>query len=432
MKTKARDFISPLATEDQAEAERRAMTIAVTDEVLSARQPARTLMTEHPLAKLSEARARIDRALDKWLYQLILQTIGSDLSHPRFIWSTNLARYRWFGHEFPGSGAAIDCPDNIYRNAGLDGGIRYEVTGKVNEPRPSQFTFQLTRHPKGDGFAVNDDSMRDLGALQMLTSREMDIADDGHFRITLDNSDADGRRNHIRMPEGELYLLVRDSLGDWRQIPNDLEIRRVGGSALPPPLSDADIASRVAGYLPGFVDFWLRFNDNFNGRPDINTLVPPYGRTGAWGYAATCHFRLRDDQAIVATVVDGGADYFGVQMADTWMIAPSPTEHISSYNKTQALANPDGTFTFILAPRDPGLANWIDTAGLHEGWLFFRWQGMPAGAPDPEKLLRNFQVVDSSEIEKVVPETLPAISAQQRRDEVAGRAQHWSLRVATP
>jgi hypothetical protein len=27
-----------------------------------------------------------------------------------------------------------------------------------------------------------------------------------------------------------------------------------------------------------------------------------------------------------------------------------------------------------VAPKDPGVANWLDTTGLHEGTLFVRWQ----------------------------------------------------------
>src|SRR5690606_41305754 len=54
--------------------------------------------------------------------------------------------------------------------------------------------LQLTRHPEGLGFAVNDGSMRDLGALAMLTHRDLDIAADGSFRLTLDDTPAAGRR----------------------------------------------------------------------------------------------------------------------------------------------------------------------------------------------------------------------------------------------
>ncbi|MFA5494003.1 MAG: hypothetical protein WC247_04425 [Porticoccaceae bacterium] len=328
-------FSSPLATAYQATVERRALRIIDDPRVAEARVRARELMAAHPLAARPGAAAGIDRVLDKWLVQLTLQTIGGDVSAPGFIWGTNLTDYHWFGRDFPGSAAAIDCPDNIYRNAGLEGAVQYQVTGQVLAGGPAQFTFQLTRHPEGDGFAINDDSMKDLGALHMLTSRDMDIAADGRFSISLDSAPAGGRRNHIQLPAGRLYLLVRDSLSDWRQVANRIDIRRTGGAALPAPMDDGAIAAATAGYLPGFVDFWLRFNDGFNGRPAVNTLVPPYGRTGAWGYAAACRFHLNDDEAMVVTVRDGDADYFGVQVADTWMIAPSPTGHIASYNAAQ-------------------------------------------------------------------------------------------------
>lgn len=423
-------FVSPLATAEQAAVERQALRILASHSPAldQARDQARALMLAHPLAVRAESAARIDNALDKWLVQLLLQTIGGDLSAPRFIWGTNLEPHRWFGWEFPGSGAGIDCPDNIYRNAGIDGAMHYEVTGKVNANGPAQFTFQLTRHPEGLGFAVNDDSMRDLGALAMLTHRDLEIRADGTFSITLDGEPAGNRRNHIQLPPGRLYLLVRDSLSDWRQTPNQLSIRRTGGAALPAPLDDDAIACLCADWFPGFVDFWLRFNDHFNDNPPVNTLVPPYGRTGAWGCAAACRFHLNDDQALAIRVTDAGAEYFGMQMADIWMIAPSPSNHIASYNRSQARANPDGTFTFVLAPQDPGIANWVDSAGLHEGWLFFRWQGLPPGTEVGAAMVRDFVVLEA---ENFVT-SLPSVSLTQRRSELAKRVTEWNLRAAGP
>ncbi|MFA5547021.1 MAG: hypothetical protein WDA10_00640 [Porticoccaceae bacterium] len=425
---------SPLATPEQAAVERQALRIlAEHGELLAAaRQRARELMLAHPLAADPETAGRIDNALDKWLIQLLLQTIGGDLSTPGFIWGTNLDPHRWFGWEFPGSGAGIDCPDNIYRNAGLDGAVHYEVTGRVAANGPAQFTFQLTRHPEGLGFAVNDGSMRDLGALAMLTHRDLDIAADGSFRLTLDDTPAAGRRNHIQLPPGRLYLLVRDSLSDWGQVPNQLAIRRTGGAGLPAPLSDRELAGRTAEWFPGFVDFWLRFNDHFNGNPPVNTLVPPYGRTGAWGCAAACHFQLGDGEALVITLNDAGAEYFGIQMADAWMIAPSPSNHLASYNRTQARANPDGTLSFVLAPTDPGVANWVDSAGLHRGWLFIRWQGLPPGTEVGAAMVPRFAVVNRADLAGAVPGPLAGVDGNERQRERTRRRETWQLRVAGP
>src|SRR3546814_18421864 len=61
---------------------------------------------------------------------------------------------------------------------------------------------------------------------------------------------------------------------------------------------------------------------------------------------------------------DGGADYIGFQITDPWTLRPETVLRISSLNKTQAKPNPDGSYTYVIALQDPGVANWIDTAGL--------------------------------------------------------------------
>lgn len=125
-------------------------------------------------------------------------------------------------------------------------------------------------------------------------------------------------------------------------------------------------------------------------------------------------------------MTDGDAEYFGMQMADTWMIAPSPSRYLASYNRAQAHPNPDGTFTFVLAPRDPGIANWVDSAGLHEGWLFFRWQGLPAGTEIGAGMVRDFAVLA---VEKLASTALPAVSPSGRRSELIRRVLEWDLRA---
>ena len=44
-------------------------------------------------------------------------------------------------------------------------------------------------------------------------------------------------------------------------------------------------------------------------------------------------------------------------------------------NKHTAQKKPDGSVTIVLAHRDPGVANWLDTAGHRLGTLCFRWVG---------------------------------------------------------
>ena len=106
--------------------------------------------------------------------------------------------------------------------------------------------------------------------------------------------------------------------------------------------------------------------------------------------------------------------------------------HVTLYVTARGLTTssiPDGNRTFIISPRDPGLANWVGTAGLHEGWIQIRWQGMPPQANGSE-LLRSFRLVKLATLRSERGAGLPQRSAAQREAEMNKRTDQWRLRTA--
>jgi hypothetical protein len=49
--------------------------------------------------------------------------------------------------------------------------------------------------------------------------------------------------------------------------------------------------------------------------------------------------------------------------------------HRAHVNKHTAVYGPDGGCAIVIAARDPGRPNWLDTAGHVEGSMCFRWIG---------------------------------------------------------
>lgn len=421
-------FTSPLATAEENAGEKLTLAILKNPAVQAARQMARKLMEAHPIASKKDGQARIDYALDHWLTQLATQDVGSDVHQPRILWNATITRFTWFGHEFPGSAAGIDCPDNIYRTLALKGETDYELTGKVNPRRPAQFSFQLTPHPGADGFWTTAD-MQDIGTLQMLTDQNLEIDNDGVFRIQLGPNADTTRANTIKLPPGKNILLIRDTLSNWQQIPNQLSVRRTGGEALPArAMTEDELAQQTAAGLEQNIAFWMRYIGNFHLNSSPNTLIPPYGRSGAFGLASAAKFNLADDQAVVITVNTGNADYMGMQVTDLWGIAPSPIETISNYNRAQATANGDGSLTFIVSRQDTGYSNWVDTTGWNEGWMFFRWQGLPDGT-DKNGLILSQSVVNIQELPSVLMGAAATVSPAARKEELSRRKSEWMLRA---
>jgi hypothetical protein len=191
----------------------------------------------------------------------------------------------------------------------------------------------------------------------------------------LDRRPPAGRVNHLQIGEGAQMLAIRDSHSDWRQQATEIRIV-ANGPASPAPIPEEMLVRAAAESIVDIVAFWLEFKNTFWNTPPFNEVIGPLGRDGGWGYQAGGRFKLADDQALVITTVDGGAAYTGFQVSDPWTISPYPFHATTSRNSSQITPNPDGSHTYVISLIDPGVANWIDTAGLHEGWFMLRWQNL--------------------------------------------------------
>jgi hypothetical protein len=108
------------------------------------------------------------------------------------------------------------------------------------------------------------------------------------------------------------------------------------------------------------------------------------------------------------------------------MIAPDGKKHLTCFNASQAKPNADGTYSFVITPNDPGVANWLDTGGLHDGFAVLRWQNLPQGTPG-EGLLRDFRVIKLADAVK-----LPGIalsSPSDRKAQLSDRATSYANRT---
>ena len=66
---------------------------------------------------------------------------------------------------------------------------------------------------------------------------------------------------------------------------------------------------------------------------------------------------------------------WNLQTDNYWMESLDYRYHRIHLNKHTAKYRADGGVTMVLAHRDPGVDNWLDTAGHRLGTLCFRWIG---------------------------------------------------------
>ena len=155
----------------------------------------------------------------------------------------------------------------------------------------------------------------------------------------------------------------------------------------------------------------------------------PFVRGGGWGFAANGNFRVGSDEALIVTLDPVGARYVGFDLTDPWLVSREHIAATGSLNNRQIQANADGTYTYVVAPQDPGVANWVDTGGLHEGKLLIRWQVLPASAK-ADGAVREVKVVKVADLKGALPVGFKAVNPNQRQALRAARAQDYAHRYA--
>ncbi|MGH9080563.1 MAG: DUF1214 domain-containing protein, partial [Acidimicrobiales bacterium] len=191
--------------------------------------------------------------------------------------------------------------------------------------------------------------------------------------------------------------------------------------ALPAPRSAAGVGGQlraIGEYIEASMAFWLDVEEG--GRSQgVNCFRPPAALTGMGAAAENVStwgsWSLGDDEALLIEVTPPAALYWSVSLGSYWWESIDYANRQSSLNGHQARLDPDGVFRAVVAHADPGLANWLDTAGNHHGAMIFRWLRAEA-APVPD-----VGVVPVADLMDALPRRSPRIGAAERRQELADR-----------
>jgi hypothetical protein len=251
----------------------------------------------------------------------------------------------------------LDNPDTLYFGTRVQAGRDYVVTG--TRGTTTDLSFQLL------GGEYTDDNVPDSETA--FDDRQLDIGANGDYewRFT---------------PKTNAQLVIREVYNDWSAQRGKVAIARVdtAGTA-PPPLTNDLIEKRfaVAGkQLVQRIKTWLQFPQWFYMNIPVNTMVAPRLTPGglATQYSSAGHFELTPDQALVITLPATDAPYLGFQLGSLWYVSLDYINHQSSLNGTQAQVDADGKIRIVVADRNPGVMNWVETLGHRKGFLQFRWQ----------------------------------------------------------
>lgn len=417
-----------LATPDQVEAEAALRALLRDPDLKAAQAKVKVDLARTAIGRTPDGAARIDEAVAQWTNSLIFKELILERSRPVILWGTDDTPRTWLGYTLGAVGTSGDNPDHIYRSSAVEGSGRYEIIGRFDPARrPAQFVVAVSPLvPESQIKALSANSAGLGGKTTVLTDRDIKVAPDGTFRITLGgDAPVSGGDPHVALEPGTIGIGFRDVLSDWAQKPSELTIRRLDRQD-DAPIDRAALKRRVIDRLSSYVKFWSAFPDSWLGGLQPNTISKPVPREGGWGYLAGLRFALKPDEAILVTTTRGGAQYQGIQVVDPWMIGSNGRRHLTSFNPAQVQANADGSHSFVIAARDPGTANWLDTAGLHDGYAVLRWQNFPTTS-NGEGLVREFKVIKLADAAKIPG--IATITPRARRAQVAERETTYTSRT---
>ena len=318
----------------------------------------------------------------------------------------------------PGSRGGIDNPDSIYRVIPISGDEEYRIHGRVGENRMTENYFTLW-----------DEKMN---TVDVLSGHDLVLNADRTFTISVDSEPANGRPNHVRSAPEAHEFYIRDVMLDWsRDEPNELSVERLGAAPQTPPRTPDEQAELTARFMAHYADFTHRLSQgSLHGKANRFSLGWSADTGGALRKQVYVggHFRLDEDEAFVIHVSDGGAAYFVVPIANIWGTTLEIVDRTSSLNKAQSVANPDGTYTYVLSRNDPGVHNWLDTCDMNEGMLTLRMAEFPEEGPR-EDLAARGEVVKLADLPSSLPEGTAFLSPAERAEQQVHRAAGYKRRL---
>ncbi|MGH8353882.1 MAG: DUF1214 domain-containing protein [Pseudomonas sp.] len=276
-------------------------------------------------------------------------------------------------HETAKIGA--DNPDNLYQYARLNGQHDYRVSGSRGSVAYLSFGTQK-------GGYESDGRMSQTG---FIDAEHLAIEADGSFELILSQQPRAG--NWLRLEPASNALIVRQTFLDRKAEKSaQLRIERIGSSAQPAPLDPLGLhhnllraASFVENTARLFADWAQGYQAHANHLPPADqALCQAVGGDPNIFYYHS-YWSLADDQALLIEVDRvPECEFWNLQINNYWMESLDYRHHRICLNKHSADYDERGGVRLILSARDPGLPNWLETAGHRQGTLCLRWVGAAA------------------------------------------------------
>ncbi len=324
---------------------------------------------------------------------------------------------------------ASESPDCLFGHCALDPEGTYRVTGRGGSAHYVGFTLYKSvrvyegfdeAHPTPAMFAAA--TANTLGSVSHPGGLTLD--DDGGFDLIVSPHPHEG--NWLPMDGEASRLMIRQYFYDWEnEQAHHISVERLdgpGGGPVADPVVVADQLTRIGDFVDRFAGFWDALaRSKREGKHNTLVTHPAVGGTyaGDGGYISYGggHIELAPDEAAIVRFTPPRCHFWNMQLSDYWGESLDYTFRQTSLNGHQASAGSDGSVTVVVSHSDPGVANWLDTAGERHVPMTYRWWLCEtADVPTP-----TLRIVPAARLDEELPAGVPRIGADERRRVLDGR-----------
>lgn len=302
-----------------------------------------------------------------------------------------------------------DCADFTYQQAWIDGRSTYRLVGTRGTARFFNVTVQ---GPRTSGPGVLHEPFGDIPEANLL-GHQLQVGDGGEIELYIGGPERGP--NWLPTTTGSRKLFIRQGFDRWDELPAQVRIERIDMDYPKPlPLTPEMVeAMRWAGdFVTGLMADWPEFPFTYGGvDPNRPNSFPQVDATDADARrgraAANMYWELADDEALI---LEFGA-HAGLWMLTNMGVFFNSMDYLYrpvSYTPSRTKTDADGRIRLVMAHRDPGVHNWIDTQGFACGNLTYRH--MLEGAP----AALNTQVVKHDELLAALPADTALVSPAER------------------
>jgi hypothetical protein len=324
--------------------------------------------------------------------------------------------FRYMG---PGRKQGGDNADGLYLGAAVDPAYTYRLRGRRGTA--AHFSVSTVRSgatPWGGG----------TGAV--IFGRDLEVGPDGEFELVLSATEHEG--NWLPLADGDMRVTIRQFFSDWEnEEPMEATIERMGA----PVAATRWTADHIMGglsatghWLENTIEFWQSVMDRCRPHPNRflgwRQLFGEVVNATPGGDPAVAYWKVPPGKALVLRTTPPECEFWNLEFCNTWWETNDYLYGLTSLNAHHAGREEDGSIVAVVAHDDPGIPNWLDTAGFTEGMMGRRWMHAES-TPDIECTLVDHDDLESflGAVRRITPGEREARIAANRRG--VYRRFHW-------